>query len=92
MLSAFLKPGALLMEIFRHPTEPIVPKEAASTFGHTDSAGIVELIYAASEGDLPAILRLVARGIDLDGADYDYRTPLHLAAAEGHEHVVPVLY
>jgi glutaminase len=53
-----------------------------------ETGDIIELIYAASEGDLPAIQRLVARGVNLDGADYDYRTPLHLAAAEGHEPAV----
>ena len=49
---------------------------------------IVELIYAASEGDLTAIQRLVARGVGLEDADYDLRTPLHLAAAEGQERIV----
>lgn len=56
--------------------------------GEPEPAAIVELMYAASEGDLSAIRRLVARGINLGGADYDRRTPLHLAAAEGHEQVV----
>ncbi len=54
----------------------------------TDSDAVVELIYAASEGDVHAIQRLVARGAELDRGDYDLRTPLHLAAAEGHEHIV----
>ena len=54
----------------------------------TDSDAVVELIYAASEGDVYGIQRLVARGAELDRGDYDLRTPLHLAAAEGHEHVV----
>ena len=27
-------------------------------------------------------------GIDLNGGDYDGRTPLHLAASEGHDKVV----
>ena len=63
-------------------------REPESAMMHRDSSDIVELIYAASEGDLPSIMRLVARGIDLDGADYDHRTPLHLAASEGHEHMV----
>ena len=35
-----------------------------------------------------AIYRLVAQGMPLDIADYDLRTPLHLAAAEGHIAVV----
>lgn len=55
---------------------------------YSDSAEVVELIYAASEGDLSAIRRMVARGIDLGQADYDLRTPLHLASAEGREDVV----
>ena len=46
------------------------------------------LIWAASHGDFKAICRLVAQGIPLDSADYDWRTPLHLAAAEGHKEVV----
>ncbi len=49
---------------------------------------VVEMIYAASEGDLRSIRRLVARGVSLDESDYDRRTPLHLAAAEGHEALV----
>ena len=48
----------------------------------------VATIYAASEGHLYAIRRLVARGVQLDAADYDLRTPLHLAAAEGREQIV----
>jgi glutaminase len=56
-----------------------------------ESKDIVEVIYAASEGDLKALQRLVARGAALDGTDYDYRTPLHLAAAEGQEAVVQYL-
>ena len=62
-----------------------------STSKASESPLIVELIYAASEGDLLGIRRLVARGAPLDQGDYDLRTPLHLAAAEGHEPVVRYL-
>jgi glutaminase len=54
----------------------------------TDPERIVEMIWAASIGDLRSILRLVARGVPTDCADYDFRTPLHLAAAEGHVEVL----
>lgn len=50
-----------------------------------------KMIWAASTGDLTWITRLVARGISFEEGDYDFRTPLHLAAAEGHSHVVAYL-
>lgn len=53
-----------------------------------DSEKVVELIWAASQNDMPAIIRLIAHGIDLNAADYDRRTPIHLAASEGHDQVV----
>jgi glutaminase len=67
----------------RPTTDPV-----ATVGNRSQPRGIVELIYAASEGDLCAIQRLVARAVDLAGADYDMRTPIHLAAAEGEERIV----
>jgi glutaminase len=52
------------------------------------TATITDLCWAANEGDLTAIRRLVARGVNLDDGDYDGRTALHLAVCEGHRHVV----
>ncbi|MEM9386436.1 MAG: glutaminase A [Pseudomonadota bacterium] len=48
-------------------------------------------IYAASIGDVSELRRLVAHGHDLNKADYDGRTPLHLASAEGHSETVQYL-
>ncbi|MEM7222971.1 MAG: glutaminase A [Pseudomonadota bacterium] len=55
-----------------------------------DSPKTDELIWAASQGDLAAIRRLVAQGVSLESADYDQRTAMHLAAAEGRSEVVRV--
>ena len=46
---------------------------------------------AASEGDLTEVRALVAAGVEPGTADYDGRTALHLAAAEGQPEVVSYL-
>ena len=51
----------------------------------------VNLIYAASFGDLDEIVRLETGGVDLSSADYDGRTALHLAAAENQIETVKFL-
>src|SRR5262249_53333369 len=53
--------------------------------------GVVNLCWAASQGDLAEAQKLAAQGVDLDGADYAGRTALHLAASEGAGHVVEYL-
>jgi glutaminase len=52
---------------------------------------IYQGIYAASIGDINELKRLLAHGHDLNRADYDGRTPLHLAAAEGQIETVKYL-
>ena len=49
------------------------------------------LIWAAAQGDLDEIKRLEALGVDLNAADYDGRTAMHLAASEGQLDVVKYL-
>lgn len=52
---------------------------------------IMSLIWAATYGDIDEIHRLEANGIDLNAADYDGRTALHLASAEGKTETVEYL-
>jgi len=53
----------------------------------------LNLMYAASSGDLSALRRIAETQPDLDFGvgDYDRRTALHLAASEGHVEVVSFL-
>lgn len=52
---------------------------------------VLALIWAAANGDLDEIKRLEALGVDLNAADYDGRTAMHLAASEGQYDVVRYL-
>jgi len=45
---------------------------------------IVTLLFAASKGDLLTIKNMFLQGQNLNECDYDGRTALHVAAAEGH--------
>jgi ankyrin repeat protein len=46
---------------------------------------------AASKGDYTLIVNLVARNASVNAADYDGRSALHLASAEGHDKIVQFL-
>ena len=50
-----------------------------------------ELVWAAGMGDISEVRKSVALGADVNKGDYDNRTALHLAAAEGQENVVKYL-
>uniref|UniRef100_A0AAF5DQR6 glutaminase n=2 Tax=Strongyloides stercoralis TaxID=6248 RepID=A0AAF5DQR6_STRER len=52
---------------------------------------IVTLLFASKSGDLNTIRRLFMLGVDMDSYDYDKRTALHIAAAEGHTDLVRFL-
>jgi glutaminase len=50
----------------------------------TKGLNIVSLLFSAAAGDVTAMRRYKLSGVDMTQTDYDNRTALHLAAAEGH--------
>ncbi|XP_063914832.1 glutaminase kidney isoform, mitochondrial-like isoform X1 [Zophobas morio] len=57
----------------------------------TKGMNVVNLLFSAASGDVPGLRRLKLSGMDMTLADYDGRTALHLAAAEGHVQCVSFL-
>ncbi|KAM6925058.1 glutaminase liver isoform, mitochondrial [Xenentodon cancila] len=49
---------------------------------------VVNLLFAAYSGDITALRRFALSAVNMEERDYDSRTALHIAAAEGHEDVV----
>ena len=60
------------------------------SFEHAGTS-VVSLLFAAVAGDVTALQRMFLQGVDMAAADYDGRTALHLAAAEGHSHCLHFL-
>ena len=52
---------------------------------------VTSVMYAARAGALSTLQRYKMSGMDLSLCNYDGRTPLHVAAAEGHYKVVEML-
>jgi glutaminase len=48
-------------------------------------------LWAASTADIRTVRRMLEERADLERGDYDLRTPMHLAAAEGHLGVISLL-
>ena len=57
---------------------------------HTKQAQLC-VLYSACTGDLTALKRFRYTGMDMKASNYDGRTALHLAAAEGHASCVKFL-
>ncbi|KAM8976706.1 glutaminase liver isoform, mitochondrial [Pelodytes ibericus] len=52
---------------------------------------VVNLLFAAYSGDVSALRRFALSAVDMEQKDYDSRTALHVASAEGHIEVVKFL-
>lgn len=59
--------------------------------GGNDEEETLKLCEFAAKGQLDRIQHLVNSGADPFKGDYDGRTPMHLAAAEGHLHILQYL-
>lgn len=51
--------------------------------GYDEITSASELCNAAAQGNVGLIKRYIAAGINVNAADYDKRTALHIAAADG---------
>ncbi|XP_056098441.1 glutaminase 2b isoform X2 [Rhinichthys klamathensis goyatoka] len=56
--------------------------------GDDRNKSVVNLMFAAHSGDVSALRRFSLSSMNMELKDYDSRTPLHVAAAEGHVDVV----
>ncbi|GJP70147.1 hypothetical protein CLOP_g1126, partial [Closterium sp. NIES-67] len=65
--------------------------EITSLIAQQEAELTMTTIYAASRGDIEHLKRLIKAGANAGKADYDGRTPLHLAAAGGFDEVVRFL-
>jgi len=45
---------------------------------------VVQLLFGAANNDVTTLRRAYLRGVQMNQKDYDGRTALHIAAAEGH--------
>ena len=61
---------------------------------HNDSPRdeqIADCLFAAARDDLISATKVLSLGLDPNACDYDRRTALHIAAAEGHTRMMRML-
>ncbi|XP_043931125.1 glutaminase kidney isoform, mitochondrial isoform X3 [Protopterus annectens] len=72
----------------RHFTKKLDPRREG---GEQRVKSVINLLFAAFTGDVSALRRFALSSMDMEQRDYDSRTALHVAAAEGHVEVVRFL-
>ncbi|XP_048880046.1 glutaminase 2b isoform X2 [Brienomyrus brachyistius] len=69
----------------RHFIKKLDPRRQA---GDDWNKSVVSLMFAVHSGDVSALRRFALSSMNMELQDYDSRTPLHVAAAQGHMEVV----
>ncbi|XP_026098876.1 glutaminase kidney isoform, mitochondrial-like [Carassius auratus] len=72
----------------RHFTKKLDPRRQT---GHERNKSVVDLMFAAYTGDVSALRRIALSAVNMELTDYDTRTALHVASAEGHLDTVKFL-
>ncbi|XP_043988031.1 glutaminase kidney isoform, mitochondrial isoform X1 [Gambusia affinis] len=72
----------------RHFTKKHDPRREG---GDQRVKSVINLLFAAFTGDVSALRRFALSSMDMEQRDYDSRTALHVASAEGHLEVVRFL-
>jgi len=67
------------------------PTPAVKKLADQEATAASQMCFAACEGDNAVIKRLLAEGVSVNLSDYDRRTALHIAAAEGNLSTVELL-
>ncbi|XP_031694620.1 glutaminase kidney isoform, mitochondrial-like isoform X1 [Anarrhichthys ocellatus] len=73
----------------RHFTKKHDPRREG---GDQRVKSVINLLFAAYTGDASALRRFALSAMDMEQRDYDSRTALHVAAAEGNLHPKGVLF
>ncbi len=74
-----------------HIFHSVTHVEEQSLIPEDHETKVQKLISAAAQGELERIRELYFEGVNIESSDYDGRTPLHLASANGHFEVVRYL-
>ncbi|KAL4655710.1 glutaminase kidney isoform, mitochondrial-like [Arapaima gigas] len=69
----------------RHFVKKLDPRRQS---GDDRNKSVMTLMFAAYSGDVSALRRFALSSMNMELKDYDSRTALHVAAAEGHVNVV----